>query len=138
MLSRGLHAFVRQDWQTSQPLFMNGWLESNPAFTLSGKPADVPIDYGAGERKIRRIAAVIMVESLANNVAAGFAERMLMQRFPNRRRLIQTLSWVERIGFAAILTYRNSADHFSQAATNRRLANDHGYTTSGRIAGESR
>ncbi len=120
---------MRQDWKTSQPLFANGWLETNPAFTASGRPPDVAIDYRAGERKIRRTAAVIMIDSVINNFAAGFAERMLIQRFPNRRGLIQTLSWVERIGFAAVLTYRNSADHFRQASTNRRLADAYGYTT---------
>ena len=38
-------------------------------------------------------------------------------------------SQVERIVFASILTYSNSADHFRQAFANRCLAREHGYAT---------
>lgn len=34
---------MQQDWKTSQVLFMNGWVEQNSRFTVSGRPNDVPV-----------------------------------------------------------------------------------------------
>src|SRR5881628_1285044 len=36
------------DWNTSQPLFRNGFVEHNPRFTLSGRSDDVALGYAAG------------------------------------------------------------------------------------------
>ena len=118
---------IRQDWKSSQILFEYGWLEQNPKFTRSGKPNDVPLSYDEGTRRIRLAALTMLGQSTLNNVSAGLAERMLVARYPHRKRLIRTLSWAERIAFAGFLTYRNAADHLRQASTNRRLAREHGY-----------
>ena len=67
--------------------------------------------------------------SVLNNMSVSMTERLLAERYPERRTLIRTLSWIERIAFASILTYSNSADHFRQASANRRLAREHGYAT---------
>ena len=119
---------MQQDWKTSQVLFANGWVEQNPRFTISGRPNDVPVSSDAGTRRIRRAALTVLQYSVANNVGTLVVERLLIARYPHRKTLIRTLSWVERIAFASALTYRNSADHFRQASKNRRLAREYGYT----------
>jgi hypothetical protein len=119
---------MRQDWKTSQVLFTHGWLEQNPRFTISGRANDVPLGYSEGTGRIRGVALTVLRASAVNNLSAGILERMLVARYPHRKNLIRTLSWVERIAFASLLTYRNSADHLRQASSNRRLAREYGYT----------
>ena len=118
---------MSQDWKTSQILFANGWVEMNPRFTASGRPNDVPVAYGDGKRIIRADALRLLQYSVFNNVAASVTSRVLMSRYPRHKKLVRTLSWIERIAFASITTYRNTADHLRQARTNRRLARDYGY-----------
>lgn len=122
------HEAIRQDWKTSQVLFANGWLEQNPRFTVSGKANDVPVSYQEGSKRIRRAALTTLQYSAINNVGAQVAERLLVTRFPHRKKLIRTLSWVERIAFASVLAYTNSADHFRQASANRGAAREFGYS----------
>lgn len=122
------HEAIRQDWKTSQILFANGWLEQNPRFTTSGRANDVPVSYDEGTRRIRATALTMLQYSAVNNVSARVVERLLVARYPRRKTLIRALSWAERIAFASLLTYRNSADHIRQASTNRRLAIEYGYT----------
>jgi hypothetical protein len=119
---------IRRDWKTSQILFANGWLEQNPRFTVSGNPNDVPVDYDEGTKRIRIAAFGVLQYSVVNNLSAQIVGRLLVARYPQRKRLIRTLSWVERIAFATVLTYRNSANHFRQASSNRGLAYEYGYT----------
>src|SRR5688572_25720627 len=119
---------IQQDWKTSQVLFANGWFEHNPRFTVSGRPNDVPVSYDAGTRRIRRAALAVLQYSAANNVGTRVVERLVIARYPYRKTLIRTLSWVERIAFASVLTYRNSADHLRQASKNRHLAQEYGFT----------
>jgi hypothetical protein len=119
---------IRQDWKTSQVLFANGWLEENPRFTASGRANDVPVGYDEGTARIRRTALTIFQYSAVNNVSTRVIERLLVSRYPHRKRLIRALSWAERIAFASLLTYGNSADHIRQASANRRLAREYGYT----------
>ena len=121
------YAAIRQDWKTSQILFANGWLEQNPQFTISGRANDVPVAYDEGMKRIRGTALTIFQYSAANNVGAGIVERLLVARYPQRKKLIRALSWGERIAFASLLTYRSSADHLRQASNNRRLAREYGY-----------
>jgi hypothetical protein len=117
-----------QDWKTSQVLFSHGWVEANPRFTVSGLPNDVPVAYSEGKRMIRRDALTLLQYSMLNNVAAAVGSRLLMSRYPSHKKLVRVLSWVERIAFASLVTYRNSADHLRQAGTNRRLAREYGYS----------
>jgi hypothetical protein len=119
---------MQQDWKTSQVLFAHGWLEQNRDFTRSGLANDVPVPFHQGTRKIRRVALTVLGYSVVNNLGAAGLERLLITRYPERKTLIRTLSWVERIAFASILTYNNSARYFRQAEANRRLALEHGYT----------
>jgi hypothetical protein len=120
---------MRQDWKTSQVLFTHGWLEQNRRFTISGRANDVPLAYGEGMSRIRGAALTVLQHSTVNNLGARIAERLLVARYPHRKTIIRTLSWVERIAFASLLTYSNSADHLRQASSNRRLAREYGYTS---------
>jgi hypothetical protein len=118
---------MRQDWKTSQVLFAHGWLEQNPRFTISGRANDVPLGYHEGTSRIRGVALTVLRGSAVNNLSVRIAERLLVARYPHHRTLIRTLSWVERIAFASLLTYSNSADHLRQASSSRRLAREYGY-----------
>ena len=121
------HEAMTRDWRTSQVFFAHGWVERNPRFTTSGLPNDAPIGYDAGNRIIRRESLRLLQYSAINNAASGIAERLLTARYPSRRKLFRTLGWIERIGYASFITYRNAADHFRQAGENRRLATVYGY-----------
>jgi hypothetical protein len=118
---------MKMDWDSSQTLFQHGWVEQNHRFTISGRPNDVPVSYGEGNKRIRRMALLHLQESLINNVAANVFERVLAERYPEHRKLFKVLSWVERIAFASYVSYVASASHFKQTERNRQLAIQHGY-----------
>jgi hypothetical protein len=107
-----------RDWKTSQPLFRAGYIEHNERFTLSGRPNDVPMSYGDGQRRILTDALLNLQMSVVNNVADQVFERMLRSRFPEHRKLVKTLGWVERTTFASYLSYQLSAQHYRQATLN--------------------
>ena len=118
---------LKMDWDSSQVLFRNGWVEQNHRFTLTGRPNDKPVSYADGNRKIRQMALLHLQESIINNVSANVFERVLSQKYPQHRKLFKTLSWVERIAFASYVSYVASANHFKQAERNRQLALQYGY-----------
>ena len=118
---------MKMDWESSQPLFRNGWVEQNHRFTVTGRPNDTPISVGDGHRQIRRMALLHLQESIINNVAANVFERVLAEKYPQHRKLFKVLSWVERIAFASYVSYVASANHFRQTARNRELAREYGY-----------
>lgn len=115
---------MRQDWRTSQVLFAHGWVERNPRFTVSGRADDMPVDYDEGMSRIRGVSLRLLQYSAANNVSTRVVERFLAARYPHRKTLVRRLLWVERIAFASILAYSNSADHLRQASNNRRFARE--------------
>ena len=118
---------MKMDWNSSQPLFRNGWVEQNRRFTLSGRANDVPVSYAEGNKRIRQMALLHLQESLINNVAANVFERVLADKYPQHRKLFKVLSWVERIAFASYVSYVASASHFKQTERNRQLALEYGY-----------
>jgi hypothetical protein len=118
---------MKMDWDSSQPLFRNGWVEQNHRFTTSGRAFDTPLSYAEGNRKIRHMALLHLQESVVNNVAANLFERVLSERHPAHRKLFKTLSWVERIAFSSYISYMASASHFKQAERNRQLVAQYGY-----------
>lgn len=118
---------MKMDWDSSQTLFRNGWVEQNHRFTVSGRQNDRPISFADGNRKIRNMALLHLQESLINNTAANVFERVLAERYPQHRTLFKVLSWVERIAFASYVSYAASANHFKQAERNRQLAIQFGY-----------
>jgi hypothetical protein len=116
-----------RDWNTSQPFFRNGYYERNERFTLSGLPNDRPVSYEVGRRRILSDAFVIAEMSLINNVTGQVFERLLIDRFPNRRKLVRTLGWIERSAFASFMSYHLSAQHYRQAAANQAYAQQMGF-----------
>lgn len=118
---------MRLDWNSSQPLFRNGWVEQNRLFTISGRANDIPVSFEDGNRKIRRMALLHLQESIINNAAANIFERVLAEKYPQHRKMFKVLSWVERIAFASYVSYIASANHFKQAERNRQLAIQYGY-----------
>jgi hypothetical protein len=118
---------MMRDWKTSQALFAHGWREANPRFTVTGLPNDVPLSYDEGKDRIRGASLKVLQYSALNNALAGIGERFLISKYPHRKKLIRTLSWVERIGYASFIAYRNSADHLRQSQRTRRLAREFGY-----------
>ena len=118
---------MKMDWESSQALFRNGWVEQNHLFTVSGRPNDLPLSFADGNKKIRHMALLHLQESIVNNVAANIFERVLAEKYPDHRKLFKVLSWVERIGFASYVSYAASANHFRQTGRNRQLAVQFGY-----------
>ena len=118
---------MKMDWNSSQMLFRNGWMEQNHRFTISGRPNDRPLSYADGNKKIRQMALLHLQESIVNNVAANVFERVLADKYPQHRKMFKVLSWVERVAFASYVSYLASASHFKQVERNRQLALQYGY-----------
>jgi hypothetical protein len=118
---------MKMDWASSQMLFRNGWVEQNHRFTVSGRPNDLPVSVGDGNRKIRNMALLHLQESIINNTAANLFERVLAEKYPQHRKLFKVLSWVERVAFASYVSYAASANHFRQTERNRQMALQYGY-----------
>jgi len=115
-----------RDWNTSQPFFRNGFMEHNERFTLTGRPNDVAMSYGDGQRRILTDALVTLQMSAINNVADQLFERMLITRFPEHRKLVRTFGWIERATFASYMSYQLSAQHYRQATMNAQRAQQMG------------
>lgn len=111
---------TRLDWSSSQVFFRNGFVEDNARFTLSGLRHDAPISYAAGNRRIFVDAIVNLQVSVINNVTGQVIERLLMKRYPDHRRLVRTIGWIERSAMASFLSYRLAAGHFRQWQLNQR------------------
>lgn len=116
-----------RDWNSSQPFFRNGYIEHNERFTLTGRPNDMPMSYDAGRSRILSDALINLQISVVNNVTDQVFERMLANRFPEHRRLVRTLGWIERISFASYMSYRLSAAHYRQASENLARAQQLGF-----------
>lgn len=118
---------TRLDWQSSQVFFEHGWLERNLRFTVSGRADDTAIDYAAGNRQILRDNIGNLGMSLIHNASERTIERLLMARYPNHRKLLRTIGWIERSAVASWWSYRLSAGHFRQWRENERRAKQLGY-----------
>jgi hypothetical protein len=107
-----------RDWNSSQPFFRNGYMELNPRFTVSGLPNDVPVSYAAGNRRILSDAFANLGLSLVNNFTDRAFEHKLMERYPDHRKIVRAVGWIERLSFSGYMSYALSAAHFRQAAAN--------------------
>lgn len=116
-----------RDWNTSQPLFRNGFVEKNPRYTISGLPNDTPLSYQDGKRRIVKDAFLNLQVSLVNNFTDRIFERALMERYPNHRRMVRTVGWIERISVGAYMSYVFSEQHYRQAVVNQEIARTMGY-----------
>jgi hypothetical protein len=117
----GYDATLR-DWKSSQPFFQNGYVERNPRFTVSGLAADRAIGYEAGRQQIQRDAWANLQMSLVNNATNAVIDHLLVNRYPEHAKLLRTIGWVERIGFASFMSYRLSGEHYRQWRLNERQA----------------
>ena len=113
---------TRLDWQTSQTFFDNGWYEHNPRYTVSGLRDGVAISPAAGNSQILRDSIAVLQLSLMNNVSTRLAERLLISRYPNHRKLLRAAGWIERSVLASYGAYQLSAGHFQQWQKNVRQA----------------
>jgi hypothetical protein len=111
-----------RDWKTSQVFFENGFLESNPRFTISGRPYDMPVGYAAGQRRILLDAMTILGNSAVHNISANIIERLLVSRYPNHRKLFRVLGWAERSAYASYMSYALAAPHYRQSRFNQQQA----------------
>jgi hypothetical protein len=118
---------MKMDWDSSQTLFRNGWVEQNQRFTISGRPNGSAGQLCEGNKRIRQMALMHLQESLVNNTAANIFERVLADKYPQHRTLFKVLSWAERIAFASYVSYVASSEHFRQDGRNRQLAIQFGY-----------
>jgi hypothetical protein len=119
---------ARLDWDSSQPFFSHGSTEDNPRYTISGLPNDVPLSYGAGNRRILMDAlTIILPVSFANNAASRVAQTVLTERDPAHRRRWAALAWIERTAAASALSYVTSVRHLQQWRLNERVAAQRGY-----------
>jgi hypothetical protein len=116
-----------RDWNSSQPFFQNGYFEHNERFTVSGLPNDRAMSYAEGRRQILSDALINLELSIANNMADQLFERLLLRRFPDHRKLVRAMGWIERISFASTMSYRLAAPHYRQAAENVERARQMGF-----------
>jgi hypothetical protein len=111
-----------KDWNTSQPFFQSGFVEHNARFTVTGRPDDTAVSYTAGRRLILRDAFATFGMSAAQNATSRLVERALLSRYPEHRKAVKTIGWIERIAVASLVSYRLSADHYRQAQANTERA----------------
>jgi hypothetical protein len=116
-----VYAAHRLDWDSSQKLFAYGYLEANPKFTLTGRVDDLPISYAAGNRRILRYSASMIGRSILNNSITAIVERRLIDRHPEKRKLIRALGWVERSVVTAYWSYRLTHNQVGQWRDNERV-----------------
>ena len=105
---------------------LKSWELSEQVTTWDQAPA--PAQVG------RRIVEVLFERRLpdtrasaVNNLTQNIVEHVLVERYPEHRKLWRTLGWVERVTFASYTSYRWSADYYRQARQNEQLARLYGY-----------
>jgi hypothetical protein len=107
-----------RDWNTSQPFFQNGYVERNARFTLTGLSNDHPVSYTVGQNQIMKDALTTFGMSVVQNTTSRVVERALLAKYPNHRKVVKTVGWIQRIGLASLMTYQLSAPHYHQAGYN--------------------
>jgi len=118
---------MRLDWNSSQVFFNNGWLEHNSRFTASGRSDDIAVTYADGKRRIVTDSLSMLKVSAINNMSARLTERLLLSRYPQHRKMIGAVGWIERSAMASYWSYRISAGHLRQWQENDRRALELGY-----------
>ena len=116
-----------RDWNTSQPFFRNGYVEYNARFTVTGRPNGTPVSYAAGKNQIFKDTLATLGATAAQNLTSRVVERALLARYPEHRKVVKTIGWIQRIGLASLMSYNLSAAHYRQAAYNASRARELGY-----------
>ena len=117
----GYDATMR-DWNTSQPFFRNGFVEHNERFTVTGQPDDTALNYMVGRNQIFKDAVTVFTVTAAQNATSRLVERTLLQRYPNHRKVVKGIGWIQRISVASLMSYHLSAPHYRQAQINAQRA----------------
>jgi hypothetical protein len=117
----GYDATMR-DWNTSQPFFRNGFVEHNERFTITGQPDDTALNYIVGRNQIFKDAMAAFAVSAAQNATSRIVEQALLQRYPNHRKIVKSIGWIQRISVASLMSYHLSAPHYRQAQINAQRA----------------
>jgi hypothetical protein len=115
-----------KDWNTSQVFFQNGYVEHNARFTLTGQPDGIAVSYAAGRNQIFKDAVSAFGISAAQNATSRLVERVIIERYPEHRKIAKTVGWIQRIALASLMSYRLSARHYRQAQANVQLADELG------------
>jgi len=115
------------DWNSSQVLFRNGYVEDNPDFTINGLSHDKPVGYWSGNARIVRVSLPVLQLSLVNNMLTSAIERMLIYHYPEHRKFIKALGWVEKIAVSGYISYKYSHGNFRQWQINKDKARQLGY-----------
>jgi hypothetical protein len=116
-----------RDWNSSQPFFRNGFVEHNPQFTASGLPNDQALSYEVGRQRILSDLVANLEVSVANNLATSIFEHAMIARYPEHRKLVRAVGWIEKSAFAAFVSYQLSASHYRQWQQNERMAQQLGF-----------
>jgi hypothetical protein len=116
-----------RDWKTSQPFFRNGYVELNDRFTVSGRANDTPVSYTVGRNQILKDTLTTFGTSAVQNLSSRLVERALLAKYPEHRKVVKTIGWLQRIGVASLMSYQLSAAHYRQAAHNAARARELGY-----------
>ena len=116
-----------RDWNTSQPFFRNGYVEHNQRFTVSGQPNDTAVSYTVGRNQIFKDTLATFGTSAVQNLSSRLVERALLAKYPERRKMVKTIGWIQRIGLASVMSYQLSAAHYRQAGINATRARELGY-----------
>jgi hypothetical protein len=118
---------TRLDWDSSQIFFRNGASEHNPRYTVSGRVDDTAVGDAAGNHQILMDAIGNLKLPLLHHASVRVVERLLMSRYPNHRKLLGTIGWIERAAMTSYLSYRLSVAHLRQWQLNERRARQFGY-----------
>ena len=116
-----------RDWNTSQVFFAHGYHERNERFTTSGMPNDWAVSYAEGKRRILADTVTTLGVSVAQNAAGYALEGALDRRYPEHRRLVKTLGWIQRASLSSYMSYRLSVRHYRQTQYNDDLARSLGF-----------
>lgn len=116
-----------RDWKTSQPFFRNGFVERNARFTVSGRSNDTAVSYTVGRNQIVRDTLTTFGTSAVQNLTSRIVEHALLARYPEHRKMVKTIGWIQRIGVGSLVSYQLSAAHYRQAGQNAALSRQLGY-----------
>ena len=61
-------------------------------------------------------------QSLVLSATSRIVERALLQRYPEHRKVVKTVGWIQRITVASLMSYHLSAPHYRQAQVNTQRA----------------
>lgn len=120
-------AGTKLDWDSSQIFFEHGFIESNPQFTISGLPNDIPLSHADGNRRVITTSLPALYQSAGNNLTIGIGERLLIRKYPEYRKLIKTIGWIERIAVNGYVAYFQSVNNWKQWQKNKDTARQLGW-----------